>query len=127
MPSVGFSDLLRSGLLFVASGSLDDFEYNKARADDLATGFFEIDSDSIPVDGLNSAQSPVGLVGMTHDGAWRQQEIHWVLCILCNCLQYRPFITNTQFVAVLFEMADRPACELWAKFAGSEKPDFKAC
>lgn len=99
MPSVAFKERLQEGRLFVARRGFDNFQNDVALANDLATGLFEIDSDSISVNGLNAAQSPVRLIGMTHDGAWRQQEIHWVLCILCCWLQYRLFAEVAQFAA----------------------------
>ena len=39
-----------------------------AGPDDLATGFLEIDGDSVTIDSLNAAQTPIGLVGVANDG-----------------------------------------------------------
>ncbi|GEM_PF-2563958 len=127
MPSTAIQGGACMPNLFEAPSGFDDFEHDMSRADDLPASFFEIDRDSIPVYGLNSAQTPVGLVGMAHDGTGRQQEVHWLLYILCCSLQYRSFVANAQFAAATGRSDSVQRCAVWVKFAGSQKPDFKAC
>lgn len=56
-------------VLFVIDCRLDDFQNDMARANNLTPGFFEINRDPIPINGLNAAQPPIGLIGMANDGA----------------------------------------------------------
>ncbi len=71
------------GTLFVADSGLDNFEHDMAGPDDLAAGLFEIDGDSVAINGLNTAEPPIGLVRVANDGARSQQEIHWVPSLQC--------------------------------------------